>query len=715
MITKRTEDSGAGANSRRLGQQREMILFGAVVALTIGIAYGLLAPKLGAYGDDPNFLWAYHRGGPGEYRAFMVWVREFGYLLYEWLSPLFRESIFAWRVACLLLRWLASLLLFDVLRTAFPRHREPAWFGALLFAVYPGFSQQAIPVEFILHFFSLCCILASIRLSQAAALRGGVARWLRLIPAIGLSVVGVFSCEYFVGLEVMRPLLLWATMSTDPRWGQHMSDAPYGRRSDNTDPQWGQHTSDAPYGGCSEVLLFRAVLSVALPFLGVLALFLYWRLFATSITYLEPVLLESLKRDPLRALLGLAAQALTDVRLSFFDAFTLPFTNAPSGRTMLLSVGFFALLFAVYYFSVHFVLPADEEQRTDETHWARVAPIAFSLLMGVVGGMPVWGAGLRMTLDLFWDRLTLSFAIGACLFAVTSLSELLKGRYRRVFLSLLVALCAVYQFQVQNRFRRDAILIEATWRELLERAPDLEPGTVLLFDRFPATSVTDNSLNAMVNWLYEITGEPARESLKVYDVATRIEMLNSTDPTEAFSHNAFTGRLENALVLTKSPSSCLIVLRPGDRWFPALSPSARPFVGYSVPEERILPMSTRERPQTPFTPADLGAPDWCSYYERGELAVDAGDWDEVLRLALEADDLGLTANSATELRSFFVASLRGSVQSLAEKYAERILREGDMARFYLPVLRDLQLNTRLTAESALLLDWVIRELEAEIE
>ena len=35
------------------------------------LAYGLLIPQLGMYGDDPNFLWAYHRGGPNEYKEFM--------------------------------------------------------------------------------------------------------------------------------------------------------------------------------------------------------------------------------------------------------------------------------------------------------------------------------------------------------------------------------------------------------------------------------------------------------------------------------------------------------------------------------------------------------------------------------------------------------------------------------------------------------------------
>ena len=58
-------------------------LFALVSALLAIAAYGLIAPALGAYGDDPNFLWAYHRGGAAEFRPFMGWVREYGVLLYE--------------------------------------------------------------------------------------------------------------------------------------------------------------------------------------------------------------------------------------------------------------------------------------------------------------------------------------------------------------------------------------------------------------------------------------------------------------------------------------------------------------------------------------------------------------------------------------------------------------------------------------------------------
>ena len=110
-----------------------------------------------------------------------------------------------WRIAALGLRWLSSVLYFITLRRAYPRRTGLIFAAGLLFLLYPGFSQQAVPVEFILHFFSLCCILASIAIHQSAldSSRRSLSA-LRMIAAGGLSLVGVFSCEYFIGLEIVR-------------------------------------------------------------------------------------------------------------------------------------------------------------------------------------------------------------------------------------------------------------------------------------------------------------------------------------------------------------------------------------------------------------------------------------------------------------------------------------------------------------------------------
>ena len=79
---------------------------------------------------------------------------------------------------------------------------------ALLFAIYPIFFQQAISViygqVFILYgvfFLSLGAMVWSIR----------QARFSKILTTVALvaTALHMFSLEYFVGLELLRPLFLW--------------------------------------------------------------------------------------------------------------------------------------------------------------------------------------------------------------------------------------------------------------------------------------------------------------------------------------------------------------------------------------------------------------------------------------------------------------------------------------------------------------------------
>lgn len=632
-----------------LGPKRYPVwLFAVVSALAAIAAYGLLSPSLGAYGDDPNFLWAYHRGGAAEFRPFMGWVREYGVLLYEWLSPLLKESIFAWRLACLALRWLSALLYFITLRRAFPARTGILFAAGLLFLLYPGFSQQAIPVEFILHFFSLCCILGSIALHQRALEDGNPVR-----KAVGigagtlLSLIGVFSCEYFIGLELVRPILIYFSLPKDLAKKERMETA----------------------------------LLTSLPFLSVLGLFFYWRLFRTSITYLEPVLMNDLRADPIHALLAIAANAFRDLRLTIVSAFGPIFALEWRGSSGRLTLALVLVCAGLVWTLLRRTEADGGEEAAAAAENDRRTLIALGLFGALIGGIPVWGAGLELTLELFWDRLTLSFMWGACLFVAAFLAQVFRRRYAPAALAILVALSLGYQFQLQNRYRRDWRLITAMIWELKWRAPDLEAGTLLLFDELPVESLTDNSLNALVNWTYETAGDPAREAYKVFDMDNRRELLLSLEADTPIVHDAYHGRLTNALILRKTPSSCLTILRPEDRDFPGLSKTARALVRYSNPAERTIAVSTRPMGRTPISGAEP-LHGWCSFYQRIEAAADRSDWDEVLRLAAEAEADGFAPESAVELRSVFLAALILDEVGLAERIAGRALSEDGVPAYY---------------------------------
>lgn len=652
------------------------VLFAVVSAIAALAAYGLLLPSSAVFGDDPNFLWAYHRGGAAEFHPFMGWIREYGVLLYEALSPIFRESVPAWRISALVLRWVSALLFFLTLRRAFPKRIALVFSAGLIFLLYPGFSQQAIPLEFILHFFSLSCILGSIALHQNAlhSERSRVGAWLFMTLAAVLSLAGVFSCEYFIGLELVRlPLVYRSLPNASPRSGR-----------------------------------VKRTLISSIPFLILLALFFYWRIFATSITYLEPVLIQDLSGDLPGTGLRLITRAAGDLKTAFIDAFALLTAIPLSGRTGWLILGIIlgggaGLTCLLRYLDREATPPETDESDGDHPRSERtdvLALLGLGLIAGLISGAPVWGAGLEMTLTLFWDRLTLSFMWGASVFAAAFISEVFRRRYRTLVWALVIVLSLGYQFQLQNRFRRDWEIVRSTLWELKTRAPDLEPGTTLLIDRMMVDSLTDNSLNALVNWLYEDPDEPAREVIKVFEVDNRRETLLNADPARPFTHNAFTGMLADAIFAVKTPSGCLTILRPGDRFMPSLSKEGKTLLARGAePSERILP--TVSRPMG--TPAWLGSEpggNWCVLYERAELAADRGDWETVLAEAVKADEMGLEPVSAVEYRSFFVAALIADDLERAEQYAGAILAEDGVSAYAAAQLDGLTLSSGADAIAA---------------
>lgn len=151
--------------------------------------------------------------------------------------------------------------------------------------------------------------------------------------------------------------------------------------------------------------------------------------------------------------------------------------------------------------------------------------------------------------------------------------------------------------------------------------------------------------------------------------------------------------MSDAVIAVRSPSACLMLLRPSDRGLPFLSKTGRALLPIvSDPGKRVIPAADRPMTLPPFF---AGEPPhgWCFYYERAEAAADRGDWAEVLRLAHEAEAHGLAASTAVELRSFLIAALVGGDPELAERYLAAAEAEEGVPAFFRPALEALDADS----------------------
>ena len=280
------------------------------------LCYGIFIPWFGLYGDDWPYLYVYHLLGPGSYVSFVAADRPLSAWIYILISSLLGENVWAYHVLVLILRWLGAVLLWKILLLLWPKARKQVTWVACLFLVYPGFRQQPLPLEFLLHFTVLDLFFVSL-LAMIASVKNSRRYWLLTVLAVICSA-SMFSLEYFIGLELIRPVLLWFSVN----WQ-------------------------------SEALAkkVKRIFLLWLPYLVILAGFVLWRVFIYKFQFYQPNLVNRFSQGILQGFGFLVLRILTDLKTTALDAwrqiFVIPSDLIKNGSFLALVLGTFVAL-AVY-------------------------------------------------------------------------------------------------------------------------------------------------------------------------------------------------------------------------------------------------------------------------------------------------------------------------------------------------------------------------------
>ena len=143
-----------------------------------------------------------------DFWEFYQYDRPFSAWTYVITAPILGTSPFLWHTFTLLLRWLTSWLLWWVLKLIWPNHKKEATWAALLFSVHPVFLQQSVAVAYSQHFITYALFFLSCG-TMLVATQKQRRYWLLSGISIISAILHIFTMEYFWGLELIRPLLLW--------------------------------------------------------------------------------------------------------------------------------------------------------------------------------------------------------------------------------------------------------------------------------------------------------------------------------------------------------------------------------------------------------------------------------------------------------------------------------------------------------------------------
>jgi len=630
---------------RLQGWETPLALLGVVI-----LSYGLWIPWFGLFGNDVPYLWYYHLLGPWGPGEFASVDRPISALLYAVSTFLFGETVWLYHVFLLILRWLSGVLLWWLMGLVWPDRKREAALAAFLFVVYPGFRQNPVSLEFILHIFVLDMFLLSTGLMLLAALRVQPGPWWRyrgaglLVLASTLLAGNLFFLEYFIGLEILRPIFLWIILRREGLRGRQ---------------------------------LWQRLMLVWMPVLLMVAAFLFWRVVIFSFPTYKPVLLDRLREDPLSALAGLVQIAAKDTWTAFGAAW-LQTLRLPEGRrSLLLALALggaaAALVILLWWRSSKTVSPPAA------AHWG-VTLLGIGGLAMLAGGSIFWLTNIPVSLDFPWDRSTLSFMLGASLAVTGVLEMVLNSRARPGFAALLVALAVMMHFTNAREYRAEWRKLQDFFWQLTWRAPGLEPGTLALFDVIPLNRYSDTDLSAMLNWTYAPNLHQRQIPYKFFDLTLRLDTeytgLPGLEKGLPVTHNhrgvQFSTTTDSLLVVHYDPPDCLKVFSPYDAALPGLSNN----LARTLPLSNLDLIFTSAAPAVP--PAQLGtepAHGWCYSYQKAGLALQQGDPAAAAALGDEALASGLSPEDPAEWLPFIEAYLVSDQPEKARALSDEVRKD----------------------------------------
>ncbi|MQC26285.1 MAG: hypothetical protein DWG76_02395 [Chloroflexi bacterium] len=624
-----------------------------IALLTVCIlAYGLLIPWLGFYWDDwPKALFA-ETIGPGAFVRFAAHRPINGWWYILSLS-LLGTSPLRWQLYALFWRWASAVAFWLFLRALWPRRRWLVSAAALLFAVYPGFRQTNIALSYYIHFLALTSFFLSLALMLASMRPSNTARW-QNVAAFLLAVLTMLTTDYYYGLELIRPVLLYLALK--------------------------------PASQTSRERL-RRTLRLWAPYLLLTTIMFVWRLSLEAPESYASGLTETLGN--VSGFSTVLSSALGDLFQGALSAWLQTITALGNinwaSRVELLGLLLTLLSAAAAYLFLRFGLPSPKDD--EPTDGSRRQILGLGGLALVVANLPFWASGLAIGLNFPANRLTLPMAAASSLLLVGFALFLRAGWPRALFIASLLALAIGLQFHTANAMREDGEHHADFWQQFIWRAPTIEPGTAILSEELPLEFFSDDSLTGAVNLIYPSPFPESSLNNAILYLDLRLgSKLPSLAPDQRIFWEyrlvTFTGSTSRSIIIYYAPPACLRILDPIiDANNPLLTPATRQALPLSRPE--LAAQAAGIPAQAPGNLLDGRGSEssWCYYFEKADLARQNGDWAQVATLGDVAFSLEDSPNHASERVPFI------------DGYA----RVGDYDRALELSLEAIEINSRMSA------------------
>ena len=588
------------------------------------LAFGLLAPKLGFYMDDWHFVhYAFTRGIESLKDVLFYDSRPYGAWFYIVGFKLLGFKPISWHILSIVLRWATALIFWVFFNSLWPKYKHQALYISLFFVVYPFFLLQPMPVAYSIHWFGFFLYALSLWLMIVSKKHSKKKELFIVSIALLAECTHLFTSEYFSGLELLRPLFLWIVIS---------------RLEKNI------------------AMRIRSVFITWFPYFVVWASYFYWRIFVfqgpPGGDRNTPVLLYQLVVNPIRTTLHLFSVALKDAVIILFRSWYATLGPEIFEFSSLFARFVFVVVvisfFSLYFFMNKLNFQEDFEYAHNEKKKWRKGATIIGLAALFLGEFPLFiidKAIATHTNQMAATRFGMASMLGAALLLIVLLDYFVTDRRKlNAAVALGVALAVGLHLNNGRSYQHSWDKQKNLYQQLVIRVPGLEPDTAIIAAEEILPFMGEYPTSFAMNTIYSEFGIVEEETpywfFSIYSTFYgNMETFLGGMPMEKQKLlSDFSGRSDESLFISYEPGreQCLWVLRPEDAGLRRIISELEQSVSLNSAVERI----DLERENTRVLPVEIFGVEilqnWCSYYQRADLARQREEWPEITNLWEEA-------------------------------------------------------------------------------
>ena len=516
---------------------------------------------------------------------------------------------------------------------------------ALFFLIYPAFLLQPMSVMFALHWAMYLVYMLSIW-AMLKALDNPRYFSILMVISLLLEIAHLLMLEYFVGLEFLRPFLIFAIFKNK---------------------------------SLRERLI--STLKTSFPFLLILGIYIAFRLsFAETFSYDRntPVILYQLFEEPLKTIVYLFQTMLQDFSEILITAWygTIEPALFSFSRISNLIVWGNVLVFTIFFVLYFSKLREPENKKKKPDDWAK-GMILLGLISVLLGVLPGWAVGKTVhTSNPLWnDRFTMASLFGAGMVWVGLIYKFFrKESHIILILGIMISLAIGTNMRTAFQYKASWEKQSRFYWELFWRAPEIESKTALLADSEFLFFMGVYPTSFAINTLYQSNDNLADMNYWLYVSNERLgkwEDFRAGNTLEYQKYASdFRGSSLNSFAILFEPEKlqCLWVLRPEDKDNRLLTPLMHEF----LPTSNI----SRIKANDDALPLEAifgkePAHNRCYFYEKADLARQQEDWQEVTKLWDAAEKKNELPNHGVEYIPFIEAFAHESDWLKAKKLTFR--------------------------------------------